>query len=233
MKIGVAFSGSGIGAASAHVFAEELRKCSLAIEMLSVTSLAAVPSLLWTRGIQMDTIAELMNLFSAEKTPYAGLKMLERMGAFQTMPVCNLAVNSVDAATGISVIYSDIVSSDAWNLKVLPLTGNESVALSSTISPYKGSESFSDDGMQLCDFAIRYGCPFFPLKMAGMERLLSVSFAGGDAPAQIAADSLSSLTGKNADLHYTVKLIDVTDTREQIQTFVQEHIAEIYDKMLF
>ena len=50
MKIGVAFSGSGAGAAAANVFADELLKRSVAVDMLSATSLAAVPSLLCRAG---------------------------------------------------------------------------------------------------------------------------------------------------------------------------------------
>lgn len=113
--------------------------------------------------------------------------------------MCDLAVSCVDASTGITVIYSDTLHSDAWNLKVLPLSGNEPAALACALSPYRDSEPFVREGMRLCDFSVRYGCPFFPLKMAGMERILSVSFSGGESPAQVAADTLSALTGKNAD----------------------------------
>ena len=78
----------------------------------------------------------------------------------------------------------------------------------------------------------RYGCPFFPLKMAGMERILSVSFSGGESPAQVAADTLSALTGKNADLHYDLRF-GGADIPEKIRAFMEEHIAEIYEKLLF
>lgn len=231
MKIGVAFSGSGAGAAAAHAFAGELEKCSLTIEMLSVTSLAAVPSLLWAYGLPDEEIEELTGLFTTAETPELGLRTLEGMGVFRKKgaPRCPLAVNSVDVSTGITAIFSDAVCSDAWNLKVLPLAGWERAALGAALSPYKESEPCPSSGMRLCDFSARYGCPFFPLKMAGMERLLSVNFAGGETPAQIAADSLASLTGRNADLHYTLPPVPPA----QIRSFVREHTAEIYNKLLF
>ena len=56
MKIGVAFSGSGACAAAAHQFAALLQKRSIEITMLSATSLAAVPSLLWSRGVPLEEI---------------------------------------------------------------------------------------------------------------------------------------------------------------------------------
>lgn len=191
MKIGVAFSGSGAGAAAANVFADELLKRSVAVDMLSATSLAAVPSLLWSRGAGPEELEELMTLFSASQTPQLGLRQLDRMRMFRAPAVCDLAVSCVDASTGITVIYSDTLHSDAWNLKVLPLSGNEPAALACALSPYRDSEPFVREGMRLCDFSVRYGCPFFPLKMAGMERILSVSFSGGESPAQVAADTLS------------------------------------------
>lgn len=69
--------------------------------------------------------------------------------------------------------------------------------------------------------------------MNAAEKILSVSFAGGASPAQIASSSLASLTGKNADLHYTVHLDDPEDPAGQIRNFVQENIVQIYHKMLF
>ena len=232
MKIGVAFSGSGAGAAAANVFVDELLKRSVAVDMLSATSLAAVPSLLWSRGAGLEELEELMTLFSASQTPQLGLRQLDRMGMFRAPAVCDLAVSCVDASTGITVIYSDTLHSDAWNLKVLPLSGNEPAALACALSPYRDSEPFVHEGMRLCDFSVRYGCPFFPLKMAGMERILSVSFSGGESPAQVAADTLSALTGKNADLHYDLRF-GGADIPEKIRAFMEEHIAEIYEKLLF
>lgn len=233
MKIGVAFSGSGAGAMAAYAFADELRKSALKIEMMSATSLASVSSLLWAYGLPTDDIRELMAQFSAASAPEEGLDMLERAGAFQGSSACAFAVNSVDTLSGVTAVYSDALKSDAWNLKVLPLSGSERTALASTISPYTGCCPYSLDGMSLCDFSVRYGCPFFPLKMAGMEKLLSVTFAGGDSPAQVAADCLTSLTGRFADLHYTVKLLSCTDIETQVRAFVSRNIREIYDKMLF
>ena len=235
MKIGIAFSGSGIGAQAAWAFVDELQKCSVSIEMLSATSLAAVSTLLWAKGLGPEEIAELMTLFCKTESPLVGVRQFERMGVLKGKMSSNLSISSVDAATGVTMIYSDTLHSDAWNLKVLPLTGNEAEALAATLSPCGGLDPYASDGMRLCDFAVRYGCPFFPLTMAGMERLLSVSFAGGETPAQIAADSLSSLTCKNADLHYTIKLKNYADAdiETQVRSYVRQHIAQIYERMLF
>lgn len=232
MKIGVAFSGSGAGAAASHAFADELQSCSLKIKMLSVTSLAAIPSLLWSRGLPCDEIGRLMKQYQAAQTSCKGLQLIRKTGIMNEKATCDLAVNCVDTLTGVTVIYCDSICSDAWNLKVEPLQSNEYAALCATVSPYRACKPYANKGMNLCDFSVRYGCPYFPLKMAGMERLLSVSFAGGDTPAQIASDSISVITGKNAQLHYTVKCEGDEDPEQQVRRFVQEHIEEIYDKML-
>lgn len=227
MKLGLAFSGSGAGALSSHILAQWLRDNALEIEMLSACSLAAIPAMLWSRGISREETGELIEAFSRSATPVQGVGLLDRMGVFRQKPVCELAVSSVDVPTGVTVIYSDLLHSDAWNLKVLPLSGNEREGLCATLCPWRGSDPYPARGMQLCDFSVRYGCPFFPLKMAGMERLLSFSFAGGELPAQIAADALISLTGKNADLHCTIA------DAESIEPFLQARLEELYQMWLF
>ena len=200
MKLGVTFSGSGALAARSNELVEALSDSSLRIGMLSATSLSAVPALLWSRGLEAAETGELMDLLLGAQSPALGLRQLEGMGVLRAKaPRYDLAVCSVDCATGVTVIFCDSLRSDAWNLKIYPLTGNEREALTAAICPYGGLEPQKWEEMQLCDFAARYGCPFFPLWLAGMERTLAVSFAGGDAPAQIAADSLSALTARNAD----------------------------------
>lgn len=233
MKIGVALSGSGPGAQAAYAFADELMRCSVKIDLLSVTSLAAVSCMLWAKGLEPEEIHELMTLLEASHTPACGLRQIEKMGVFSPGAGCPLAVNSADIATGVTVIHTDQFHSDAWNLKTCPLAGNERAALIAAVSPYRDSPLLELDGMRLCDFSVRYGCPFFPLRMNAAEKILSVSFAGGASPAQIASSSLASLTGKNADLHYTVHLDDPEDPAGQIRNFVQENIVQIYHKMLF
>ncbi len=227
MKLGLAFSGSGAGALSAHILAQRLRDNALEIGMLSTCSLAALPAMLWSRGVSQEETGELLEAVSRSATPVQGVELLDRMGVFRHKPSCELAVSSVDVPTGVTVIYSDLLHSDAWNLKVLPLSGNEREALCATLCPWRGATPYPARGMQLCDFSVRYGCPFFPLKMAGMERLLSFSFAGGELPAQIAADALISLTGKNADFHCTIT------GPEAIEPFLQARLEELYQMWLF
>ena len=129
------------------------------------------------------------------------------------------------AATTILLLFPHLTNS-------VPIFAFGGAALACALSPYRDSEPFVREGMRLCDFSVRYGCPFFPLKMAGMERILSVSFSGGESPAQVAADTLSALTGKNADLHYDLRF-GGADIPEKIRAFMEEHIAEIYEKLLF
>ena len=145
-----------------------------------------------------------MDLFCSG-SPQTGLRQLEKAGLFDRLAVCDFAVNCVDVSTGVTVIYSDSLHSNAWNLKVLPLTGNEQAALLAALCPWGDAEPVALEGMRLCDFSACYGSPLFPLKMAGMERLMTVSFPGGGTPTQTAANSLVRLTGKNADFYCEVR----------------------------
>ena len=228
MKFGVALSGSGESAANAHCFLEELERENLPLGMLSASSLAALPAFLWARGFGAARVEELVGLFSHARTPGAGLRRLERAGALAGARKLPLALCSVDVGTGVTAIFCDSLHSDAWNLKVYPLSGNEKAALSAAICPYGESPPQRWADMRLCDFAARYGSPFFPLRMAGMGRALAVSFAGGGRPAQIAADSIAALTAKNADVFCSVRAASSGAVRAQARAL----LPECYEKLL-
>lgn len=231
MKIGVALSGSGVGAAFAHVFADELRACAVPIDMISVTSLTAVPILLWSKGVPRAEIDQWMH--EIQQNPEQGYEKLTQSDLLEKPCDYSLAVSSVDLSSGVTILYTDRLQADAWNLKALPLSGNEGQALLSSVSPYGGMEPLDMDKMKLCDFTVRYGCPFFPLKMAGIERILSISFAGGNMPLQTAGDNMAALTGRNADLHFTIEPESPKYAVAYIRSLVRNNLGMIYQKLLF
>lgn len=229
MKIGLACAGSGPGAGNAHVLAGALEALSICPEMISCASLSSAPMLLWSRGLELEEIGKRVGALLDSPNARKGLRRF--CGTLPEKRRCALALCSMDLETGVTVVWADGLRSDAWNLKVLPLQGAERKALQSVVSPYLSLEPGKWDSLRLCDFSARYGCPLPPLKMAGMERVVSVVFAGASDPAGIASESLSILTGKNADLHYTLRLPG--DEPENVEEFVYTHRKELYEKLLF
>lgn len=230
MKIGLACAGSGPGACYAYVLAQELEALSLGPDMISGVSLPAAPMLLWSRGFSGNEIESRMAVFRRTKSDKRALANL-CAGVPQAPQRCPMAISSADLDTGITVIWGDGLCADAQNLKAYPLAKAEREALRATLSPYRlAPQPFL--GMRLGDFSARYGCPFFPLKMAGMERLLSVVFTGESDPMGIASESLSVLTGKNADLHYTIRISE-EEGQGTIREFLRRHKDELYEKLLF
>lgn len=230
MKIGLACSGSGPGARYAYIVAEELNILSLSPAMISCTSLSAAPMLLWNCGLPVNEIEARMNaLFQKKESAQAlscfctGLPCIRR---------CDFALNSVDLQTGTVVAWADGLHSKAGNLKVKPLKGSEKKALSASMKPWYGKGTEPLGKFQLCDFSARYGCPLFPLKMAGMERILSVVFTGQTDPVGAACESLSALTGKYADLQYVLSPFKAQEP-QKIKKFFLEHQDELYEKLLF
>lgn len=84
MKLGLAFSGSGAGALSSHILAQWLRDNALEIEMLSACSLAAIPAMLWSRGISREETGELIEAFSRSATPVQGGRAARSDGGFSS-----------------------------------------------------------------------------------------------------------------------------------------------------
>lgn len=230
MKIGLACAGSGPGASYAYALAQELEALSLGPDMISGAAFSAAPMLLWSRGLSGTEIKSRMDAFHSSKS---GKKAVDRLcfGLPAKPARCRAAINSADLDTGVIVMWADGLIADAQNIKVKQLAGMEREALYAALCPYV-MEPPTIYGLRLGDFSARYGCPFFPLKMAGMERILSVVFTGGNDPAGIASESLSVLTGKNADLHYTIRLTD-EENPEAIRKFLRERRDELYEKLLF
>lgn len=233
MKIGVALSGSGPGARQAHILLDALRYSCIPVEMVSATSLGAIPAYLWSRGVERKQADRLVDAFVNARGNMRTMRMFQQAGVFERAAECDFAISSVDSASGAVVIFSDTLDSQASSLRIAPLFQNVPAAFSSTLSPWRGAAPYQLDGLSLCDFALRYGCPFFPLKMSGQSKLLSITFAGGQTPAEIASQSLCALTGKNADLHYSLQLDESGDIETQIRSFVTSHVTQLYDCLLF
>ncbi|MCI8755609.1 MAG: hypothetical protein HFG18_03340 [Oscillospiraceae bacterium] len=230
MKIGLACSGCGPGAQYAYILAEELTYLSLGPEMISCNSLPAAPMLLWSRGLPTDEIKKRTDRLFQEKESNQALSCF--CTGLPCIQRCALALNSVDLQTGTVVTWADGLHSKAGNLKVKPLRGAEKKALSAAMKPWYGKGTEKLGKFQLCDFSARYGCPLFPLKMAGMERILSVVFTGQKDPAGAACESLSALTGKHADLQYVLSPSKAQEP-EKIKKFFLDHQDELYEKLLF
>lgn len=230
MKIGLACSGSGPGARYAHILAEELNRLSLGPAMISCTSLPSAPMLLWSRGVPIHEIGSRTNALFQEKEPEQALSCF--CTGLPCIWRCDFALNSVDIQTGTVVTWADGLHSQAGNLKVKPLKGVEKKALSAAMKPWYGKGTEKLGKLRLCDFSARYGCPLFPLKLAGMERILSVVFTGQKDPAGAACESLSALTGKYADLQYIVSPSKIQEP-EKIKKFFLDHRDELYEKLLF
>lgn len=229
-KIGLACAGSGPPALLAHLLVSELEALSLPIHMISCTSIAAYPLLLWNHGIPLQEISRRMQQLVHEK----GARTEWNISDIQAQEACrDFAVSAVDIVRGTAMIWSDSLHANAENLEVHPLSGYESVALKSAACPWRDSRPVRFEGRKLADFASRYGCPFFPLKMAGMERLLSVVFAGETEPSGAAMETLAILSGKNADIHLTFRLENTKKPEKQIQSLVRSKSEELYQKLLF
>ena len=229
MKIGVALSGSGRAGLQAHLALMELEEQGIHPLVVSASGISALPALLWAKGLEPKRIEEIIKEICQASDWKTGTQILKKVEGPLEKTQEKIAISCVDSVTGMTVIYGDFLRSDAWNLRVRPLKGYEDEAIMATLSPYDSLEPLCVDGMKLCDFSVRYGCPLFSLKMAGMERLLALNFLGGATPAQMAADSLNLLTSRYADLHY-----EFPKTLENWQRgFLESHHKELYHKLLF
>lgn len=228
MEIGLAVSGNGASAQWAHLLADELSRV-LPIRMVSVCSSAAAPLLLWARGLPLAEISH------AAKRNFMGFACLADLLRQPTIaPRCAVACNCVELDSGRIVVYADGLFSQAEHLLVCPLHGQEKRVLRASAAPFRGLRPVRNGKQRLCDFSVRYGCPLFPLRMAGIQRTMSLQFSGGSTPAQVAADSLRTLTGRRADLHYEIgEFSGKGNPADWARDFVQTHEQELYDRLLF
>ena len=233
MQIGIAVSGSGGSALNAHILLEELEASGIQIAMVSACSAAALPAMLWAYGLPSCEIPQLLSIWNRTADTEDTVKQVCRKYFAGKTPACRIALNSVDIRSGKTVLFSDdLEPADAQTMEIFPLAGNEPAALLSAIAPDRQLQTVRFGGYDLCDFSLRYGSPFFPLKMMGMERILSVSFSGSSAPSRLAADSLSALTGKRADLFYSIEC-PLQESPRKIRRLVQDKLGELCSGLYF
>lgn len=234
MKIGVAFSGSGAGAAAAKTsLPTELLKRSVAGRYALGDLAAAVPSLLWSRrggagGARRADDPVFGVADAAAGTPAAGSNgdVPRARGVRPCGQLCRcLHRHNGDLFRHAALGRVEPQSPVAFRQR----TGGARLRAESL------------PGQRAVRPARECGCATFPFVTAArFSRSRWRGWSGScpspsreaNPPAQVAADTLSALTGKNADLHYDLRF-GGADIPEKIRTFVEEHIAEIYEKLLF
>jgi hypothetical protein len=178
MKIGVALSGCHPGGASAYRVLCGLEEKGFDIEMVSCCCTPAVTALLHGSG-EEERADKIMRTF-AEKTRLENLDSAIAAAA-ALLPASLLtknrktAVNAVHVADGTVVTFTNGFSLASQKIHTLPLEDAYAI-LSATVSPLDGQGCYRQGDLCLCDYAVWYGSPLYPLRMNGISRIVSIAF---------------------------------------------------------
>lgn len=241
VRIGVALSGCDIGGVAAYDVLRELQRQGFGVGMISTCGMPSVTALLFAAGygeedgdrhtekflrtareIDIDmAVAE----FSAEVP-------LDRDGD-KTPAV----VSSVNVADGNICAFTGECEKKGERLRAYPLCDAYD-ALSATISPVEGLASYQYDGSQLCDFSVWYGVPVYPLKLAAVDRVLSVAFlpCAPRTPYEALVKQKIEASAHLADVHIPIAFAGPLTAGEYAARAigqVREHAEEIFNRLLF
>lgn len=209
MKIGVAFSGCDIGGTSAWHVLRELSDMGLEIGMVSACCTPAVTSLLYAQGCEDSAMQRLSEAFLRDcreldmDSAVANLSADFKPGP---NPRTSLAINAVNVSDGKIITFTDDYSLKSSNLKTFGLDDPYD-ALSATISLLDGLGSYRYEDCRLCDFCCWYGCPVHPLKLAGLQKIISIAFLpkSPKSPYEVLVKQMISASSSRADLHIPIE----------------------------
>lgn len=240
VKIGVAFSGCDIGGLGAYEVLRALEEHGLEIGMVSACGLPSVTSLLYALGWGGAACRELGEKF-LRNAREIDLDMAVAEFAAET-PLHRLetkipyVMSSACVSDGRICAFTNLRRAATDRLLTFPLEDAYD-ALSATISPVEGLASYEYEGCRLCDFAVWYGSPVYPLKMAALDRVLAVSFLprSPQTPYEALVKQRITASSKLADLHIPIEpeRADYAGYIDQAAEAVRERIEEICMKVLF
>lgn len=241
MKIGVALAGCDIGGVSAWRVLRELEEQGFDIGMVSACCLPAATSLLYARGCGDTEMRKLSEAFLRDTRSsdidfaIANLSAAFRDGEGETVP---LAINAVNVSDGGIVTFTDDYSLRCGNLKTFPI-GDPYDVLSATISLMDGLGSYRYKGHKLCDFSCWYGCAIQPLKLAGLQKTVSVAFLPRfpKSPYEVLVKQMIGSTASLADIHIPIEFKNHDLSFEQYEEIAADKIkkraSQIFFKTLF
>jgi hypothetical protein len=178
MKIGVALSGCHPGGVVAYHVLRELEDKGFAIEMVSCCCTPAVTALL--HGSGEEELANNILATFVEKTRLENLDSAIAAAA-ELLPASLLkknhktAVSAAHVADGAVVTFTNRYALTSQKIHTLPLENAYDI-LSATVSPMDGHGCYLQGGLCLCDYAVWYGAPLYPLRMNGISRIVSLAF---------------------------------------------------------
>lgn len=240
VKIGVAFSGCDIGGLGAYTVLRELEDQGLEVGMISTCGLPSVTSLLYAAGWSEQACREQTENFlriardidlDMAVAGFAAEAPLRRLGA--RIP---FVLSAAGVSDGRICAFTGNYRAATDRLQTYPLRDVYD-ALSATISPVEGLASYEYDGRRLCDFSVWYGAPVYPLKMAGLDRILSVAFLPRNprTPYEAMVKQRITASAHLADLHIPVEPDgeDYAAYIEAAEEAIRCRIGEICMKVLF
>lgn len=236
MKIGVALSGCDIGGVCAWSALRALEEQGLDIGMISACCIPAVTSLLYARGCEEKVMQKYSSVFLSDAREsdvdyaIANLSANCRAGRGRQIP---LAVNAVNVSDGRIITFTDDYSIKGGNIRTFGIEDPYD-ALSATISLMDGLGSYRYKDCRLCDFCCWYGCPVHPLKLAGLQKTVSISFlpALPKTPYEVLVKQMITVNSSSADIHIPIEFSGSGLSFEQYEEITTGKIKSCADKIL-
>lgn len=230
MKIGVALSGCDIGGVCAAGVLHWLQKEGIRINMISASGTASPATLLFCCGFGIRQRDVLLKEFLEE---YRGIdldsaiaSLSARLSPEMLGQVAGLVIASTNLPDGKVAAFTNDFTFETETLVTIPLLEPYD-ALSASIGAVDGLGYYPYQGFTLCDYSVRYGCPIFPLHLAGCDKVLSFSFLP-----QIPGTAYEVLihrriqeTGADADLHMALPLPSTSELPQDFAEYQQGAIS--------
>lgn len=237
--MGVALSGCDLGGVSAWAALGELEALGFDIGMISASCMPATTALLYANGYTETAMKKLSEDFLSDAREsdidfaIANLSAKFREGkeVEKRAPLC---INAVDVSDGEIVAFTGDYSLCGENLKTFARAEPYDM-LSATVSLVDGLGSYLYAGRRLCDYCCWYGCPVHQLKLAGMEKIISVAFLPVKPKTPYEALSKRMVSGfkSPADIHITIEFEDKEQGFEEYAEIAKRSIKSCMNEIAF
>lgn len=203
-------SGCDLGGICAYSVLQKLRDSGLRPSMISACCIPSATAMLFAYGYDSAKYRKLAERFLRDShendIDFAVANLSCAMRIKKPPDGIPVAVNAVDVATGKILTFTNDFVCRSEKLETAAM-GDPYDVLSATISLMDGLGSYQFSGYRLCDYCCWYGCPVYPLKMAGITKIISISFLPKHpkTPYEVLVGQMTERSGRLASLHIPIE----------------------------
>lgn len=238
MNVGVVFSGYHLGGTSAYFILKYLRDKGFNIEAVSASSLSAVSAFLYACGVGEERaryyLEDFIDLYSQNEKRQAVKELDKKLGNL-AKDTDGIIISCASFGEKKTIAFTSLFDVNSDNLTSYPIKD----AYTPLLGAVSEEEPCSFAGYNLIDYTLYHGIPIYPLKIKGIDKVISISFLAKEPKndIEVLINNKINDTASYASIHIPIYYTDNSCVFSDYVTYAEKILSgnmnNIYNKVIF